>query len=471
MFPGGSLATRLLIGLLVITGLGLLVSGVVGFLTLRGFITDRLDSEVEFTAERAQTRMEVGTPPAGQEAPTPSRYFVVVLDPEDGEVLHYWGDTPREDVVLERIDDITVETLRSYGITQEVFDLEGVTETVPSQRATVRLSPDWIMVSGVPTDEREIYPLRLVSSQLITAGVLVLGLALGGRWLMVRGLAPLDRMATRASEISSGPDLGARMPQTNSRTEVGRLGLAINTMLGRIEEAFQRQRESEERIRTFAADASHELRTPLTTIRGYAELYGQGAIPDRELPGAMGRIHDEAERMSQLVAELLELARLDRGEVLTLSLQDLADITREMAADADAVEPDRPFTVATPDRLSWLIDEARFRQVLANLLANVREHTPAGTPATIRLVEDEEAGVVRLEVEDDGPGMSLDDQHRAFDRFYRGQRAPGGGSGLGLAIVHAIATAHGGEVLIDSSPDGGTTVQVSFPASVAPSTR
>jgi two-component system, OmpR family, sensor kinase len=466
MFPGGSLATRLLTGLLLITGLGLLVTGIVSFLTLRAFITDRIDDEVEFTARSAMARLEVGNPPIGQEAPSPTRYFVVQLDPETAEVLHYWGDAPRDDVVIERLDQYSVEELRSFGITQEIFELDGVVDTVPPQRATVRLDPDGIVVSGVPTDEREIYPLNLVSAQLITAGILLLVLVLTGRWLMVRGLAPLDRMATKANEIGSGSDLRARMPDAGPRSEVGRLGLAINTMLARLEDAFERQQASEARIRAFAADASHELRTPLTTIRGYAELYRQGAISQADLPGAIARIEDEAGRMSRLVAELLELARLDRGGELAVVTSDIAAITREMAADAATLEPDRPVSVDAPQQLLWDVDESRFRQILANLLANIREHTPPEAAVTVRL-SCEENTWVRLEVHDAGPGMTAEDKHRAFDRFYRGHRAPGGGSGLGLSIVPAIAAAHDGEVSIDSTPGHGTTVTVRFPRPMA----
>lgn len=468
MFPGGSLASRLLIGLLAVTSLGLIVSGVVSFVTLRTFITEQIDQEVESAAERGMDRLERDPPPMSIEAPSPSPYFVVLVDPDSGDAFYYSGDTPREDVVIDRIDLLPVEQLRTYGITGEIFDLEGVTDSVHPHRATVRLSPDWIMISGVPADEREMLPLQLVSTQLITAGVLIFVLVLAGRWLMVRGLAPLDRMATKANEISTGSDLGARMPEAHSKSEVGRLSLAINTMLARIEEAFQRQQESEERVRAFAADASHELRTPLTTIRGYTELYRQGAIPEQELPGAMRRVEDEAERMSQLVAQLLELARLDRGNELHLAPSDLAAIARDMAADAEAVEPGRPISVATPDQLVWRVDEARFRQVLSNLLANVREHTAKDAALTIRLSA-EDGDVARLDVSDSGAGMAVEDLNRAFDRFYRGHRAPGGGSGLGLAIVRAIATAHGGDVRIDSAPGEGTTVTVLFPDTQDPS--
>ena len=173
--------------------------------------------------------------------------------------------------------------------------------------------------------------------------------------------------------------------------EVGGLADAINTMLDRIQQAFTARWRSEQKVRQFAADASHELRTPLTTIRGYAELYGQGALDPDQLTTAMRRIDEESQRMSRLVAELLELARLDRGSSLSLTRTDLALLVRDAAADAAAVEPDRPISVQAPEELAVVADEPRIRQVLANLLANVREHTPPGTPGRAPAVPGGEA--------------------------------------------------------------------------------
>lgn len=268
-------------------------------------------------------------------------------------------------------------------------------------------------------------------------------------------------MATIANQISTGSDLSERMPGADPYSEVGRLGQAINTMLERIERSFNAQRESEERVRTFAADASHELRTPLTTILGYAELYRQGGLNDAALPGAMRRIETEAGRMSRLVAELLELARLDRSGSLRFDRIDLAEVLREVADDARALRPDSAVSLEVPDHLECEADEGRIRQILANLLSNVTEHTPEGTPVTLRLRTED--GNAVLEVADGGPGMSDEDLQRAIDRFYRGTRAPGGGSGLGLAIVDAIAVAHGGDVGLESTPGAGTVVTVRIP--------
>jgi signal transduction histidine kinase len=251
-------------------------------------------------------------------------------------------------------------------------------------------------------------------------------------------------------------------------------------MLDRIQQAFSMRLHSEQKVREFAADASHELRTPLTTIRGYAELYRQGALGPDQLPSAMRRIEQEAQRMSTLVAELLELARLDRTSSLDLTETDLAAVVRDAVADAVAVQPDRPVRAEAPPRLVAVVDEPRVRQVIANLLGNVRAHTPPATPVAVRLGAI--SGGVLIEVADAGPGMSTEDAARAFDRFHRaadrgswsgpgehnGQLpgGPGGGSGLGLSIVRAIATAHGGQATLESRPGKGTKVRVWLPVRV-----
>jgi two-component system OmpR family sensor kinase len=303
----------------------------------------------------------------------------------------------------------------------------------------------------------------LVAAELITGAILLALLAVGGRWLISRGLAPLDRMASTADMITSRGDLTARMPDPGDHAEAGLLARAINTMLDRIQQAFQARYESEQKVRQFAADASHELRTPLTTIRGYAELYRQGALGEDRLPNAMRRIEQEADRMSSLVAELLELARLDRHSSLDLTETDLSALVADAVADAQAVEPKRPVAARTPPSLVVVADEPRIRQVLANLLGNVREHTVPDTPVSVRLSEAGQGAL--LEVTDSGQGMDADAAVRAFDRFYRGGHngKDAHGSGLGLAIVQAIATAHGGHAMLKSAAGVGTSVQVWIP--------
>lgn len=202
--PPGTLRSRLLAGLLIVTGAGLLVSSLISVLTLRAFITERLEAQLLLTTERAMVRLDNDTPPVGVDAPSPSPYFVVLLNPETGEVNQIYGDTLREDVVLNRLAHLSLSELRSYASSQEIVELDTPDERVPPHLITVRMRPNSIMVSGVPTDEREDYPRQLVTVQLITAILLLGGLLLIGGRLIVRALAPLDRMATTAG--GSAPD-------------------------------------------------------------------------------------------------------------------------------------------------------------------------------------------------------------------------------------------------------------------------
>jgi two-component system OmpR family sensor kinase len=236
-------------------------------------------------------------------------------------------------------------------------------------------------------------------------------------------------------------------------------------MLGRIESAFAERQESEDRLRRFVADASHELRTPLTSIRGYAELFRRGAAtrPD-DLAKAMHRIEDEAARMGVLVEELLLLARLDQGRPVERQPVDLTALARDAVADARVVEPTRPLELDTDGPVQVTGDAVRLRQVLDNLLANVRTHTPPETAAAVSVRADD--GHAVLEVSDRGPGMSEDETARAFERFYRvdpSRSRHSGGVGLGLSIVSAIVTAHGGEVQVRSAPGEGATFTVTLP--------
>ena len=298
-----------------------------------------------------------------------------------------------------------------------------VTRPTAVSGTSAPLGRNFILV-GRPVSDISSQVSGLVIAELITGGALLALLAACGSWLIGRGLAPLNRMASTADLITSNGDLTARMSDPDDRQEIGRLAGAINTMLDRIQQAFGARLRSEQKVRQFAADASHELRTPLTTIRGYAELYRQGALGPGELPNAMRRIEQEADRMSRLVAELLELARLDRESSLDLTETDLAALAVDAVADARAVEPDRPVSADVPPSLVATADEPRIRQVLANLLGNVRAHTPPGTPVIVRVFP--AGGGAVLEVSDAGPGMSPQDAARAFDRFHRGARGGGG---------------------------------------------
>jgi signal transduction histidine kinase len=314
-------------------------------------------------------------------------------------------------------------TLAAHLLDRRAFAVPQVGNGPRLRGAAARHVPGVFVIVAQPVSILIGQIREFIIAELITGGALIALLAVGGERLIGAGLDPLDRMAVTANEITSRGDLTARMPDASDGTEAGRLGSAINTMLDRIQQAFGARQRSEQRVREFAADASHELRTPLTTIRGYAELYRQGALGPDQLPSAMRRIEQEAQRMSTLVAELLELARLDRTTSLDLTESDLAGVVRDAVADAVAVEPDRPVRAEAPPRLVAVVDERRIRQVLANLLGNVRTHTPVSTPVAVRLGE--VTGGVLIEVADAGPGMSGEDAARAFDRFHRAPERPG----------------------------------------------
>jgi two-component system OmpR family sensor kinase len=293
--------------------------------------------------------------------------------------------------------------------------------------------------------------------------LLVAGFAL---WLVRLGLRPLEGIGATAGAIAAG-DLSRRVEPATDRTEVGRLGLALNAMLAQIEAAFEERRASENRLRRFVADASHELRTPLTSIRGYAELFRRGADSRPEdLAKSMQRIEAEAARMGVLVDDLLLLARLDQGRPLEREPLDLARIVEEAVDSARAVEPDRAIDLELHGPALVSGDGGRLRQAVDNLLDNARVHTPASSRVQVTLSPDD--GVVLLTVADEGPGLPAEVATRAFERFYRGDSSRSrsmGGAGLGLSIVAAIVEAHGGTVTVGSEEGAGATFEVRLPVS------
>ena len=289
-----------------------------------------------------------------------------------------------------------------------------------------------------------------------------------GAWLVRRDLRPLDDVTHTADAIAQG-DRTQRVDVTAPGTEVGRLGTAFNTMLASIDASFVEQQRSEEKLRAFVADASHELRTPLTSILGYAELQLAGAADSPEkLATSMRNIRREGLRMSGLVEDLLLLARFDQEPKLQPSRVLLDRLVDDAALDLRAVAPDRPVTVAASSGVVVYGDEARLRQVVANLVTNARSHTPAGTPIEISVEPAPHGAVVR--VVDHGPGIPGEYATKVFERFARldpsRARASGGGAGLGLAIVKAIVDAHDGRVQVIPTPGGGATFVVALPTAV-----
>ena len=330
-----------------------------------------------------------------------------------------------------------------------------------------------VLVTGLPLSGTTDAVRKLVLVEVL-AGLLALLAAAGAAVLVVRRtLQPLDRVAATATRVSELPlssgevRLAERVPpeDTDPRTEVGQVGTALNRMLDHVEGSLAARQESETRVRQFVADASHELRTPLASIRGYAELVRrQGSEVSADVGRAMGRVESEALRMSELVEELLLLARLDAGRELTSEEVDLTALVVDTVSDAHAAGPGHRWQVDLPDAPVVVPgDASRLHQVLANLLANVRSHTPDGTTATVRLRTED--GWAVLQVLDDGPGVPPALRAHVFERFARGDASrsrAAGSTGLGLAIVDAVVGAHGGRVELDSQP-GRTAFTVRLP--------
>ncbi len=316
----------------------------------------------------------------------------------------------------------------------------------------------------------------LATVAVIFAAVTVLALAaaaLAGVFVIRRALAPLDRVVAAADAVAALPldrgevALPVRVAAVDAtpNTEVGRLGLAVNSMLDHVSAALSARQASESRVRQFVADASHELRTPLAAIRGYTELAQRrrGDVP-ADVAHAMGRVESEADRMTRLVEDLLLLARLDSGRPLDSGPVDLSRLCADLISDAHAAGPDHHWRLDAPaEPVVVPGDEARLHQVLANLLANARVHTPPGTAVTLSLERGPDAAVLR--VSDDGPGIPADLQPEVFERFARADTARShrdGSTGLGLAIASAVVRAHGGRITVRSVP-GHTEFEVRLP--------
>jgi two-component system OmpR family sensor kinase len=294
----------------------------------------------------------------------------------------------------------------------------------------------------------------------VAAGLLAAG---GVAWIMRRGLRPIETMAGQADAISAG-DLTGRVGPQDPRTEVGRLGVALNGMLSRIEEFITEREASQEAARRFFADASHELRTPLASLRANAELYQQGALPERpQVDEAMRRITLEATRMSALVDDMLRLARLDQHPGWDEELVDLSAVLAGSVERARVADPARTWQAVIDPGLLVAGDEELLRRAADNLLANVSTHTPPGTVASLRAGESD--GAITVQVSDDGPGVPAGQLPRIFDRFYRAA-APSArpGSGLGLAIVTAVAATHGGTAHASLNHPRGLRIILTLPA-------
>jgi len=332
------------------------------------------------------------------------------------------------------------------------------------------------LISGQPLGAVQTTLVQLGIIMGIVAGIALLAGGLVVFWIVRRALLPLDRVVQTARQVSTLPldrgevDLGVRVPgrDTDTRTEVGQVGAALNQMLGHVSKALVARQASEMRVRQFVADASHELRTPLAAIRGYAELARREEDDTEGVAHALRRVESESARMTTLVDDLLLLARLDSGRPLSAELVDLTLVVVDAVSDAQVAGPTHRWQMDLPEEpVTTVGDAARLHQVLANLLANARTHTPAGTTVWCGLRTEPGASVVT--VTDNGPGIPVALQSEIFNRFVRGDSSrsrAAGSTGLGLAIVDAVVAAHGGTVTVVSRP-GRTTFTVRLPHAMA----
>lgn len=294
------------------------------------------------------------------------------------------------------------------------------------------------------------------------AGLAIAALAVW--WVIRKEFQPVDTMVDTAAAIAGG-DLSRRVPEGDARTELGRLGEALNDMLSQIEQGLNERDRNEQRLRRFVADAAHELRTPLTSVRGYSELYRQGAYPDEAaVDHAMARIESEGSRMARLVDDLLLLARMDQQRPLEQRPMDLVSLANEAATDYETVTTDHPLNWEPEGEVIVRGDPIRLRQVIDNLLGNARSHTPAGTH--VEMSVNRVGNNAQIVIADDGPGIAPADRERVFERFWRADSSRTrntGGSGLGLAIVQSLVQAHGGSVSLDSEPGRGSRFTIQLP--------
>ncbi|WP_248305701.1 HAMP domain-containing sensor histidine kinase [Agromyces sp. H66] len=469
--------------LVIVAALLVAVSAVIGVATVaifHGSSVERLDASLRATTTRAD---QVDVPALPPDPSVRAEEFLRVPGQPVGTLAAFVSDTTvfaRYISAGGEVPELDVAATRA--LTEVPLDGRPHTITVGSlgeYRAlalSLEAAPEFRAVLALPMADLNAQTTQLAwTVALVALAGLAVALAIGSA-VVRRALSPLADVTSTAQRVSDLPldrgdvALAERVPVGDERTEVGRLGTAFNRMLGHVASALSAREQSEQKVRRFVADASHELRTPLASIRGYAELtrlHGGELPPD--VVHAIGRIEAESLRMTELVEDLLLLARLDEGRELAARPVDLRQLVVDSVGDAQAAGPDHDWRVAVPDEpVTVMGDASRLHQVLANLLANARAHTPEGTEVVVRLqrVTDAAPDRVRLTVTDDGPGIDAGVRANLFERFVRGDASRSrraGSTGLGLAIVRAVVEAHGGTVAVESEP-GRTEFTVDLPA-------
>jgi two-component system OmpR family sensor kinase len=498
-----SLRGRLLVLLLALVVVGLVVADVATYAALKRFLVQRIDQQLEATWRPVELAVQLPDRfPNAADGPGGRAGVDVQLRNPAGVVIGTYRSRrstetskPQIPKVLPRSGtDPLPRAAAGFGLPANPASAAGsggggsatappepTAVPAPHGNAVLRTvgsvgsGPPWrLRISTLSNGDTLVIalPMRDVADTLhdlrwielaVTAAVLLAAAGVG--FLVVRlGLRPLDDIEETAEHIAAG-DLTRRVPEAAPRTEVGRLGIALNAMLSQIEGAFAERQESENRLRQFVADASHELRTPLTSIRGYAELFRRGADHRPEdLAKTMRRIEEEAIRMGVLVDDLLLLARLDSNRPLDDAPVNLADVVHQAVDAARVIDDQHPITLEAAGPVWVLGDRVRLRQVVDNLLANVRTHTATGTSAAVRLTTG--SGEAVIEVDDRGAGLAPAEAARVFERFFRADPSrtrDRGGSGLGLSIVHSIVTAHGGTAAVTSAPGMGSCFRITLP--------
>jgi two-component system OmpR family sensor kinase len=484
-----SLRTRLLAGVLLLSAAGLVLLGAVTYAEQKSFLLGRVDTEARAAVNALSIVLdrELSSSPAGAAAPgagNGSSGQTAGGEPVDRGVGAGVNLPPGTYGQRRSASGAVLKTaIIKYSTGERVpaapkipaaiplgklFTVDAVGSSGIHYRVYAQRDPEdpGVTIVAVPLNEvdQTLHRLLLVEA-LVIAGVL-LALGLTAFFVVKLGLRPLSRMEVTAGEIAAG-ELSRRVSPATEKTEVGRLGLALNAMLERLEQAFAARQESEDRLRQFLADASHELRTPLASIRGYAELFRMGATRDAEgVEMAMRRIEDESKRMGVLVEDLLTLARLDEAPQLRRQPVDIAQLARHAVEDARATAPEREIAVEGPATAVVSGDPNQLHQVLANLMRNALVHTPAASPIEVAVEDDGES--VTMRVRDHGPGLPEEAREQLFDRFWRtegGRERGKAGAGLGLAIAQGIVDAHHGRISADNAPGGGAVFTVSLPLS------
>jgi two-component system, OmpR family, sensor kinase len=463
-----SLRRRLLLTLAPLFIAGLIAVDLATYLSLQSYLVTKVDEQVlaihpsveGYLIQSADGHGFGGGPPSGGGGANqfPPGTFGAILSPSGAVLTHI--DFPGLDT-----EDSTTALALPASLTPQTYLTAHGTGTSTSFRvyvdtAQVPNGTGDLLVVALPLDDvastlSELLILELIAGAGITLIILV------ATWLIVRrGLRPLERMGTMARAAAT--DLSRRVEPADNVTEVGQLGVAINTMLSQLETAFA------ERVRHFVADASHELRTPLTSMRGYAELLRRNPdMTEADVTLATRRIEDETARMGVLVDDLLLLARLDQGRPLARAPVDLGALVTDACADARATDPARSITSRIDTTVQVTGDELRLRQVLGNVVRNALVHTPPASPVEVTLGVDGATAVI--EVVDHGPGIPPQNAQRIFERFQRvdpERSRDQGGSGLGLSIVAAVVAAHSGTIRVGPTAGGGATFRIELPMTV-----